>query len=473
MFSTFAEASAFAHERDVQMLDLKFSDLWGRWHHLTLPIAQFTPALMEEGVGFDGSAVGLKSVKAGDMVLVPDLSTGFLDPFCDVPTLSFICYTLEADTKAVFANDPRNIARRAEEYMAQTGIADRSMWGPEFEFYIFSRVTYEYGPNRCGYVIESDEADWGSGNTGGHGHVIPLHGGYHAIPPKDSLSNLRTEMTLHLQQMGIPVKYHHHEVGGPGQCEIETPMMGLVQAGDATMMVKYVTKMTAHAHGFTATFMPKPLYGEAGSGMHFHQHLFKEGRNVFYDPQGYGLHSRAGLAYIAGLLEHGPALLALTNPSTNSFRRLVPGFEAPVNAFFSLGNRSAAVRIPRYATHPDKVRCEFRPPDATCNVYLALAAQLMAGLDGIQRGLDPSAEGFGPIDANIFAWSEEQRATIRPLPTALGDALDALQADHAFLLAGGVFGEDLIQQWIAALREQDAAVRVRPHPYEIRLYYDS
>ena len=247
MFNTFEEAQRYVEQNDVQMIDLKFTDLWGRWRHLTITQSQFTPTLMEAGVGFDGSAVGLKSVKAGDMVLVPDLSTGFADPFWDAPTLSFICATLEADTKAIFPNDPRNIARRAEERLIESGVADRSLWGPEFEFYIFDTVAYENEMNRAGYSVESSEAGWRSG-AGGHGHYIPLHGGYHAIPPRDTLYNLRAEMSLHLQAMGVPVKYHHHEVGGPGQCEIETPLMGLLQAGDATMIVKYVTKMVAHQH---------------------------------------------------------------------------------------------------------------------------------------------------------------------------------------------------------------------------------
>jgi glutamine synthetase len=406
------------------------------------------------------------------MVLVPDLSTGFRDPFWEVPTLSFICGTLEADTHDIFANDPRNIALRAEAYLRSTGIADESRWGPEFEFYIFDDVEYESGVNRASYRINCREADWNSG-SGGHGHYIPLHGGYHAIPPKDQLYNLRTEMILNLQDMGVPVKYHHHEVGGPGQCEIETPMMGLLQAGDATMLIKYVTKMTAHQYGQTVTFMPKPLYGEAGSGMHFHQHLFKQGKNQFYDAKGYGCISQVGLYYIGGLLKHGAALLAITNPSTNSYRRLVPGFEAPVNAFFSLGNRSAAVRIPKYANTPDSARMEFRPPDATGNVYLMLAAQMLAGLDGILNQIDPTAEGFGPIDANIFAWDDAQRASIKALPSSLDEALAALEVDHQFLLAGDVFSELLLQQWIEIKRTQEAyPVRNRPHPYEMNLYFD-
>ena len=315
--------------------------------------------------------------------------------------------------------------------MRLSGIADRSLWGPEFEFYIFDNVAFDNGVNHASYRLDSNEADWNSA-TGGHGHYIPLHGGYHAIPPKDQLYNLRSEMTLHLEAMGVPVKYHHHEVGGPGQSEIETPMMGLVAAGDATMLVKYVTKMTAHAHGKTVTFMPKPLYGEAGSGMHFHQHLFKGGRNLFYDAKGYGCMSQTALYYIGGLLKHGPALLALTNPSTNSYRRLVPGFEAPVNAFFSLGNRSAAVRIPKYANQPDTARLEFRPPDATCNVYLALAGQLLAGLDGIRNKIDPTELGYGPIDANIFAWSDAQRSGIQKLPASMREAMEALDARPRF-----------------------------------------
>jgi glutamine synthetase len=472
MFQTFEQAQKYVKDYSIEMVDLKFCDLWGRWHHLTIPASQFEPELMDKGIGFDGSAVGLKSVKAGDMVLVPDLGTGFMDPFWDVPTLSFICTTLEADTHAIFENDPRNIAIRAEEYLKATGIADESRWGPEYEFYVFDKVSYEYGINRAYYEIFSAEADWNS-SEGGHGHYIPPHGGYHAIPPKDALYKLRTEISGQLEKMGVPVKYHHHEVGGPGQCEIETPMMGLITAGDATMIIKYVTKMVAHVHGQTATFMPKPLYGEAGSGMHFHQHLFKRNQNVFYDAKGYGCLSQDALYYIGGMLAHGPALLAITNPSTNSYRRLIPGFEAPVNAFFSLGNRSAAVRIPKYANQPDSARMEFRPPDATGNVYLMLAAMLMAGLDGIKNKIDPTAAGFGPIDQNIFAWTDEQRSAIKSFPSSLNEALGALEADHDFLTAGGVFSEELITQWVDYKRNQEYyAVRNRPHPYEMSLYFD-
>jgi len=471
VFQDFVAAAAFVREHGIRMIDLKFTDLWGRWHHVTLSATEFTPELMAAGVGFDGSSVGLRSVKSGDMALIPDLTTGSLDPFWDVPALSFICFTVEADSKRLYFRDPRVIARRAEEHMRGTGIADESRWGPEFEFYVFDKVSFENGVNVASYRVDSVEADWHSGE-GGHGHYVPLHGGYHAIPPRDQLHNVRTHIVTTLEGMGVPVKYHHHEVGGPGQCEIETPLLGLLPAADASQTIKYVAKMVARQTGQTVTFMPKPLYGEAGNGMHFHQHLFKQDGNQFYDPQGYSLLSRTALYYIGGLLTHAPALLAFTNPSTNSYRRLVPGFEAPVNCFFSKGNRSAAIRVPAYATEPDKVRFEYRPPDATCNPYLAMAAMLMAGLDGVRRQIDPTAAGFGPIDQNIFDWTPERRATIKALPTSLKEALDALQADHAFLLEGGVFEEELIGDWIKAKMQEFYAVRNRPHPYEVQLYFD-
>jgi glutamine synthetase len=471
MLTTIDEAQAYIRENQLQMIDLKFSDLAGRWHHLTLPASQFNESLMQDGVGFDASSVGLRPVKAGDMVLLPDLMTAFRDPFWEVPTLSFIGSAYEADTKHPFIRDPRNIAKRAEEYMKELGIADESRWGPEYEFYIFDSVAFENGVNTASYRVDSLEADWRSA-AGGHGHLIPLHGGYHVIPPKDQLYNLRSEIVMTLQEIGIEVKYHHHEVGGPGQCEIETPMMGLLRSGDVTQMIKYVTKMAARRHNQTATFMPKPLFGEAGNGMHFHQQLFKNGRNVFYDAQGYGKLSQTALYYIGGLLYHGAAALAFTNPSTNSYRRLVPGFEAPVNAFFSLGNRSAAIRVPLYADQPDTARFEVRPPDATGNIYLALAVQLMAGLDGIKNRRDPTQLGFGPIDQNIFSWSEEQRKTIKPLPASLREALEALERDYEFLLHGGVFDKGQIEEWIKVKSQEYYGVRNRPHPYEMALYFD-
>ncbi len=472
MFDNFDQARHFIADNDVKMVDLKYSDLWGRWHHVTVPAIQFMPSLIEEGVGFDASSVGLKPLKAGDMVVVPDLSTGFLDPFWEASTLSFICSAKEADTRLDFPRDPRNIARRAEAFLREQGIADESRWGPEFEFYIFDSVAFENEVHRVGYRLESAEGIWNS-RQGGLGHYIPMHGGYHAHPPRDSLYNLRSEMCLHLEEMGVPIKYHHHEVGGPGQVEIETPLMGLLEGADATMVVKYTTKMTATRHGQTVTFMPKPIFGEAGNGMHFHQMLVKDNGSLFYDAEGYAGLSQTALHYIGGLLSHGPALLAFTNPSTNSFRRLVPGYEAPVNLFFSVGNRSAAVRIPLYANNPDDQRIEFRPPDATGNVYLSMAAQLMAGLDGILNEIDPSEAGFGPFDSNIFTWSAEERAKIEALPTTLGEALEALADDHDFLLAGDVMDKEFVEDWIDyKMNQEHLQVRDRPHPYEMALYFD-
>jgi glutamine synthetase len=473
MFRDFQDARRFTEEHRIRMVDLKFVDLWGRWHHVTVPAGRFDERLYEEGVGFDGSSVGFRSVNSGDMVLRPDLATAAQDPFYEAATLGFICSTLEADTKAPHAHDPRNIAARAEAFLRGSGVADSSLWGPEFEFYVFDRVTFENGINQAAYRVESAEAEWAASN-GGRGHVIPLHGGYHAMPPADRLANLRSEISLHAEAMGVPVKYHHHEVGGPGQVELEIALTGPVAAGDSAMTVKYVAKMVADRHGQTATFMPKPLFGEAGSGMHFHQHLFRDGRNLFYDPDGYGLLSEMARWYIGGLLLHAPALLGLTNPSTNSYRRLVPGFEAPVRTLFSLANRSAAVRVPKYATSPDTVRIEFRPPDATGNVYLSMAAQLMAGIDGVRRRIDPTEHGFGPIDDNVFALPPEQAARIGQLPVSLDAALQALADDHDFLLEGCVFSQELIERWVRVKRETDVqAIRSRPHPYEVKLYFDA
>ena len=471
MFQTIEEALQFTKSQHIEMVDLKFSDLWGRWHHVTLSAEAFSPRTMSAGVGFDGSSVGLKSVKSGDMALIPDLSTGFIDPFWNVPTLSFICSAVEADSKKLFARDPRVILQRAEDYLHKSAIAERSVWGPELEFYIFDRVMIENNIQTASYRLDSSEANWNSGQPG-QGYFIPIHGGYHAIPPRDQTFALRTEMVRLLQQCGVPVKYHHHEVGGPGQCEIETPMMGAIRSADAAMLIKYIAKMVAHQAGKSVTFLPKPLFGEAGSGMHFHQQLFQQETNLFYDDSALNLLSKSALYYIGGLLTHAPAVLALTNPSTNSYRRLVPGYEAPVNAFFSSGNRSAAIRVPKYATEPDAVRFEFRPPDATCNPYIAMAAMLMAGIDGIMKKIDPTAQGFGPIDVNIFSLSEEERATIKRLPASLGEAMDALQADHEFLLTGDVFSEEMLMEWIKTKRKEEYELQLRPHPYEVELYYD-
>jgi len=471
MFSNFEEVRSYIGTHAIRLVDLKFIDLWGRWHHVTLSAQEFDEDTLVSGVGFDGSSVGLKSVKSGDMALIPDLATGFVDPFSEIGCLSFICSTVEADSKRAFRNDPRQIARRAEETLSSTGIADASKWGPEFEFYVFTHATFENDTHVASYRLEASEASWNN-PEGGEGNYIPSHGGYHIIPPKDKLFDLRSQIAVKLEDAGIPVKYHHHEVGGAGQCEVETPLLGLVKAADSVMMVKYFTKMVAAENGYTVSFLPKPLFREAGSGMHFHQLLTREGKNAFYDAQSANLLSQSALHYIGGLLKHAPAVMAFTNPTTNSYRRLIPGYEAPVNCFFSSGNRSAAIRIPKYATQPEKVRFEFRPPDATCNPYLAEAAMLMAGIDGIRNQIDPTAEGFGPIDEDIFSWTEEKRSTIKSLPTSLEEAMRSLEIDHEFLLFNNVFEEFLIQDWIKAKRAEDCELRMRPHPYEIEKYFD-
>jgi glutamine synthetase len=471
MFTNFVDARDYVDRQNIRMIDLKFSDLWGRWHHVTLSATEFEQDLMDSGVGFDGSSVGLKSVKSGDMALIPDLSTGFLDPFCTVPTLSFICSTVEADTKSDFVRDPRQIAKRAEQYLINTGIADASLWGPEFEFYVFNAAYFENTINSSSYRFEAAEGFWNNSSRG-EGNYIPLHGGYHAIPPKDKLFDLRTEIVMALESANIPVKYHHHEVGGAGQCEIETPLLGLLQSGDAAMMVKYMAKMSAAKNGQTVTFLPKPLFGEAGSGMHFHQLLMNDKINLFFDKSNNYLLSEIAYYYIGGLLKHAPAVMAFTNPTTNSYRRLIPGYEAPVNCFFSSGNRSAAIRIPKYATQPAKVRFEFRPPDATCNPYLAMSAMLLAGIDGINNKIDPVAEGYGPIDENIFLWSKEKRATIKNLPTSLEEAVSALESDHNFLVDQNIFDKEMITEWVATKRYEDSEIRTRPHPFEIEKYFD-
>jgi glutamine synthetase len=320
--------------------------------------------------------------------------------------------------------------------------------------------------------LESSEISPNDHSICGSGDYIPSHGGYHAIPPKDKLFSLRSKMAIALEDAGVPIKYHHHEVGSAGQCEIETPLLGFLKAADTAMMVKYFTKMVASQNGKTVTFLPKPLFGESGSGMHFHQQLLKNDQNLFYDAKSSNLLSKAALFYIGGLLKHAPAVLAFTNPTTNSYRRLIPGFEAPVNAFFSTGNRSAAIRVPKYATQPNKVRFEFRPPDATCNPYLAMAAMLMAGIDGIRNQIDPTVEGFGPFDEDIFSWTVEKRATIKSLPTSLDEAINALELDHDFLLFDNVFSDELIKDWSKAKRSESDELRKRPHPYEVERYFD-
>ncbi len=477
MFTDLAQSERFIKERGIKMVDLKFCNLFGGWHHISLPAQHATAQVLEEGIGFDSSSTpGYKELEAGDMCLLADPATAFLDPFWEVPTLSFICNIAEADTHTLFYRDPRVIARKAEDYLTSTGIADRSLWGPEFEFYVFNAVFHQDQANSSGYRLDAREAIWNSSQEDdpGLGHIIRHQGGYHAIPPLDKYYNLRSEITQLLQDAGVEVHYHHHEVGGPSQGEIEVVLGPLTRMGDAALMIKYFVKMAAKKHALSATFMPKPLYQEAGSGMHFHQHLFKGEQPVFYDESGYAGLSQTALSYVAGILHHGRALLALTNPSTNSYKRLVPGYEAPVNLFFSLANRSAAIRVPKYTRDPLSKRIEFRPPDATCNPYLAMAAMLLAGIDGIKKKMDPSKLDFGPFDQNLFAPENESlRRRIKRVPVSLQEAMQALENDHEFLLAGDVFRQDTLKTWIEyKMAKEFMEVRNRPHPFEISLYYN-
>lgn len=471
MFHSAQEALQFIADHGIAMVDLKIVGVSGQWLHITLPARGVTAALFEEGVGYDGSSgSGFTRVEDGDVAARPDPQTAFVDPFTERPTLSFLCQTVTADTKSPLAGDPRTIAQRAVESMRRRGIADEAWMAPEFEFHVFDRVVARCDPYDTRVRIRSREV-----HSEGTTPPIPTNRGYLRTPPADHLNDLRGEIALVLEDMDIPVRYHHHEVGAPGQCEIEVDAQPLLRAADQAMLIKYVIKNVAHRRGMIATFMPKPVFGEAGNGMHVHQKLDKAGKPLFYDARerNYAHLSDLALNYVGGLLLHGRALAALTNPSTNSFKRLVEGYEAPVNLFFSLANRSAAIRVPRYAVRPEEKRIEYRPPDFTGNVYLTLAGMLMAGLDGIGSGVDLAGHHFGPFDVDIAREEESIRRRITPLPRSLHDALTALEEDHDFLTRDEVFPESFLRGWIAGKREQAAAVTARPHPMEFQLYLDA
>ena len=472
MFDSAAEALKYIVDNDIAMVDLKVAGITGQWMHISVPARRFTADYFETGVGYDGSSgSGFTSVEAGDVVALPEAETGFVDPFWDEPTLSFICRTVTADTREPFAIDPRTVALRAEAYMRSTGIADECWMAPEYEFHVFDSMDLVNDPYETVISIRSSETQ-----PEGLSPAIGTKRGYMRIPPAEHLHNLRSEITLELGKLGVPVRYHHHEVGAPGQCEIELNLEPLIKAADHAMLVKYVVKNIARRHGKIATFMPKPVFGEAGNGMHVHQRLTLKGKPLFFDTQrkNYADLSDTALHYVGGLLLHGQALAGVTNPSTNSFKRLVEGYEAPVNLFFSLANRSAAIRVPRYANTPNEKRIEYRPPDSTCNIYAALAAMLMAGLDGIESKVDLDRNHFGPYDVDISRQSAEFRSKIAPLPRSLYDALDALEQDHEFLLKGEVFAKSFIENWIDSKRRNEAfIVATRPHPYEYELYLDA
>ncbi len=459
------ETLEFADRTQAQMVDLKFCDLLGAWQHVTLPLAAFDESAFDEGLGFDGSSIrGWQGISESDMLLVPDPSSAVLDPFCATPTLSLVCEVVDPITREPYAKDPRRIAKRAEDYLQETGIADTAYFGPECEFFVLDTVSYELADHKSHYEIDSAEGHWNSG-TPGLGYTVRPKEGYFPPAPHDTLADLRTEMVLTLERLGIPCEFHHHEVASGGQCEIDLRYQTLTRMADQIMTYKYVVKNVAGAAGKTVTFMPKPLYGDNGSGMHTHQSLWKEGTPLMADKSGYAGLSQLARAYVGGLLAHAPALLAFCAPTTNSYRRLVPGYEAPVNLVYSQRNRSACIRIPMYSESPKAKRIEFRCPDAAANPYLAFSAMLMAGLDGIQKGLDAGE----PADWDLF---EEDRG-VAQVPGSLSEALDALEADHEFLLEGGVFSEELIRTWIDYKRENEVdVVRLRPHPAEFALYYD-
>ncbi|MCL6432050.1 MAG: type I glutamate--ammonia ligase [Anaerolineae bacterium] len=458
--------------QEVQIVDLRFTDLPGVWQHFSIPARDLTEELFEEGIGFDGSSIrGFKEIHESDMLLMLDPNTAFVDPVLEVPTLAIICDVYDPITRQPYTRDPRYIARKAEAYLRQTGIADVSYWGPECEFFMFSDVRYGCNTNSAFYAIDSVEGWWNSAtdlkpNFGGQ--ILPKRG-YFPCPPTDTQQDVRSRIVLALEAAGIRTEVHHHEVATAGQAEIDMRYDTLVRMADQVLIYKYVVKNVARRYGLTATFMPKPLYEDNGSGMHTHQSLWKGGENVFYDEAGYAGLSETARYYIGGLLRHASAILAFAAPTTNSYRRLVPGFEAPVNLAYSQRNRSACCRIPVYSKRPQAKRIEFRPPDPSCNPYLAFAAMLLAGLDGIQNRIDPGE----PADKDLYDLPWEEARLIQQVPGSLSEALDALEADHDFLLRGDVFTEDVIETWIAYKRENEVdPVRTRPHPYEFHLYLD-
>jgi glutamine synthetase len=470
---------ALAQEHGVRMVDFKFTDLPGTWQHVALSMHGLDEEAFTEGLGFDGSSIrGFQEIAESDMVLLPDATTALIDPFHEQKTMSIVCNVIDPITREPYTRDPRHVADKAERYLVETGIADTCFMGPEPEFYIFDHVAFDQRANTAFYEVDSEEAYWNRGHgfgaerngNGNLGYKLRSQEGYFPAAPGDVHGDVRARMVVALESMGIECEFHHHEVGSAGQAEIDVRFNKLLRMGDQVQLQKYVVKNVARAAGKTATYMPKPIFEENGSGMHVHQSLWKGGENLMYDFDGYGLLSREALNYIGGLLQHGPALMAFCAPTTNSYRRLVPGYEAPVNLVYSQRNRSAAVRIPVYSAAAKAKRVEFRPPDPSANAYLAFSAMMMAGLDGIQNRIDPGQ----PVDEDIFELPEEVLAGIPTVPGSLDEALDALEADHEFLLRGGVFTEDLIQTWIDYKRREEVdPVRLRPHPWEFALYYDS
>ena len=465
------DAVSFATENDAQFVDVRFTDLLGTWQHFSIPVNHFTEDKFEDGLAFDGSSIrGFQAINESDMLLMPDPNTIFMDPFSDVPTAVISCDITDPLTGQRYGKDPRFTAEKAEQYLKSTGIGDTIFIGPEAEFFVFDELLYDNQPQGSFYKIESDEAAWSSGREGSPGFTNKVKGGYFPTAPVDKLQDLRNEMVLKMIETGINVEMHHHEVAAAGQCEIDMRFDTLKYMADNLMKYKYIVKNTAYQHGYVATFMPKPIFGDNGSGMHCHQSIWKNGEPTFYDETGYAGLSETARWYIGGLLKHAPALLAFCAPTTNSYRRLVPGYEAPINLMYSARNRSACVRIPMVSKSPKAKRVEFRAPDPMANPYLAFSALLMAGIDGIQNRIEPPK----PLDKDLYELPPLERAGIAQTPGSLRATLAALAADHEFLLKGDVFTTELIESYIEykLLNECDA-VDLRPHPYEFYLYSDA
>ncbi|KQL46229.1 glutamine synthetase [Brevibacillus choshinensis] len=457
----------------VEYVDFRIVDLLGRQHHVTVPAYAVDEGTFRNGVAFDGSSlIGYKSIEESDMVAMPDPATAFIDPFVEAKTMNIVCNIVNPDYTS-YDRDPRGIALKAEAYLQQLGVATAAYFGPESEFFLFDSVRYDSGPSGSFFHIDSEEAFWNTGKEGQNlGYKVRNKGGYFPVQPTDTQADIRNEMCTLMTQAGMYVERHHHEVATAGQGEINFRFDTLTRTADNLLLFKYIVRNVAAKHGKTATFMPKPIVGDNGSGMHVHQSLFDGDTPLFYEQGGYANLSQTALYYIGGILHHAPALIALTNPSTNSFKRLVPGYEAPVNLVFSKGNRSAAVRIPVAAVTPKASRIEFRTPDSTANPYLAFAAMLMAGLDGIKRKLDPREMGFGPMDKNIYDLSDAEKHEIKSAPGSLEEALLALETDHEFLLEGDVFTKELIESWISLKRGEIQQVERTVNPKEYELYYD-
>ncbi|ATJ88590.1 type I glutamate--ammonia ligase [Ralstonia solanacearum] len=463
-------------QRAVQVVDLRFTDLPGLWQHFSITLPEVNDELFEAGIGFDGSSIrGFQEIHESDMLVRPDPGTAFIDPFCSTTTLALICDVIDPVQKGPYSRDPRYIAKKAERHLQHSGLATTCYFGPELEFFIFDSIRFGQDQHSGYYHVESAEGEWASGRDegayggGNLGYKQRYKEGYFPVPPHDTLQDIRSEIVLALMQAGIRVEVHHHEVATAGQNEIDMRFAPLTRMADNVMLYKYICKNVARRHGKVATFMPKPLFADNASGMHCHQSLWKDGENLFYDADGWALTSQLCRWYIGGLLKHAPALMAFCAPSTNSYKRLVPGYEAPVNLAMSQRNRSAAARIPMYSDAPAARRVEFRCPDPSANAYLAFAAMLMAGLDGIAHQTDPGA----PLDRNIYELPPEEAEKIRQVPGSLEESLEALEADSYFLRKGDVFTDDVIRTWIDYKRTREIdTLKLRPHPWEFYLYFD-